>query len=62
MQANMKEGGADTEPSAKTKAGPINRTTDETRGIPQPTPGRSTDPRFKLLEINPAGSLVISIS
>ena len=26
------------------------------RGIPQPTPARSTDPRFKLLEINPAGT------
>ena len=32
------------------------------RGIPQPTPARSTDPRFKLLEINPAGIHALSLN
>jgi len=37
------------------RTGTLTRPGEEVRGIPQPTPARTNDPRFKLLEINPAG-------
>jgi hypothetical protein len=36
------------------RTGTLTRPGEEARGIPQPTPARTNDPRFKLLEINPA--------